>query len=237
MRTKIFLSSLIGAIFFIAGCSNHSSNDSYPEKINTSQNQRTTPADKSDVPNTTKVSGKVIDGYVKNARIKIASIIGTALPTIYVNGLAPQSKSDGSFTVYLDTDNKELNKTSSAVIKSSGGTDTMTNTDFEGVLENVVTIDENTRSAREVGTKEPVLTPLTTLVAKKVVSSAKDGTNIDAATIKSTLSTAKKEIVKKVIGKDVSTDILDQDIIAKMKEGDTTAAEAWKKGLVVQKNC
>ena len=173
---------------------------------------------------TRKVSGKVVDGYVKDARLKISSIgSGIQLP-IYVNGKASdslKSGSSGGFEFYLSGDEGNVS------LSATNGVDTSTGETFEGSLETVI-IQEDTvygkrAQALSFQSANEVISPLTTLVAKQIHSGKTE--------------TEAKQSIATQLG--IDEEMIKRDVIEVMKSGTPqergNAAQAWKQGVTVQK--
>lgn len=179
-----------------------------------------------------KVTGQVVDGYIKNARLKIAAVGKTVQEPIYVNGVnvfdGLTTDTNGSYSVYVPNDGR------SYVIKAKGGVDKSSNKTFESILKTTVdttgteenataVVMINKRAYRATELEEIFLTPMTTLVTS-VVESGKSK------------SEAEQKIATSL---GVSTNFLRSDPVKAMKTGSqadrAAAATAWNKGYTVMK--
>jgi len=103
------------------------------------------------------VSGKVVDGYVKDARLEIASLDTGDSISITSN----TTDADGSYNIVID------NPTSNAyVIQSSTGIDQSTGESYEGIMKAIVST--NGCSGASSKTSSQNITPITTLVSDAV---------------------------------------------------------------------
>ena len=173
------------------------------------------------------ISGRAIDGYIDGADVKIGDI---------------QVKSDKQGKWSFELKNLDEDYTPSSVVTVSGGIDTATGKAFEGILSNIVEIDDFAKVTFEEGTEEKkftpkppvVVTPLTTIVVHTVKAQKKSGVTISKAEA--------QEKVAKALG--LSTATLDSDPIAILESDNDSeeaqdkrleAAKAVKKAFVIQK--
>ena len=123
--------------------------------INTSKSATLTP--------TLTITGSISDGYVKDARLEIASLeTGSAISIIASSGSSESSLDNGIFTISILDPND-----GGYVISSTAGTDESTGESYEGVLKSAISTD-SCSAQTEVSQN---ITPITTLVAETVLVS------------------------------------------------------------------
>ena len=118
------------------------------------------------------VSGKVIDGYVKDARLEIASLDTGDSISIVSN----TTDADGSYNIVIE------NPTSNAyVIQSSTGIDQSTGESYEGIMKAIVST--NGCSGASSKTTSQNITPITTLVSDAVSAEQTKNRKVRASTV------------------------------------------------------
>ena len=110
-----------------------------------------------------EISGNIIDGYIKDARLEISSLdTGKILPFVTVpttlNAITSlQSDENGGYKVYINS-----NSSSAYVIRTVGGDDKSSGEIFEGVLKGVVL----NLDCSEVNSAVKHITPISSIVSK-----------------------------------------------------------------------
>jgi len=142
------------------------------------------------------INGVAIDGYLDGA-------------TVTYNGISVKTNSEGEWSISYDKTNSINDK----VVSITGGTDTATGEEYEGILK--APVNEYT--------KEIIVTPLTTIISSLVES----GSSAEEATQKVSLQL------------NIPVNILQADPIKILQTGTVSekedAAKAIKKALVIQK--
>jgi len=111
---------------------------------------------------TLTITGAITDGYVKDARLEIASLNSNQTVSILSSSTSNSiSNNNGAFRITIE--NPDSN---GYVISSSSGTDEATGEDYEGVLKSVISTDE---CKADITIKQNI-TPITTLVAQSVLT-------------------------------------------------------------------
>jgi VCBS repeat-containing protein len=164
-----------------------------------------------------KVTGRIIDGYVKNARLKIAALVEDNSRATFVNGkkVSHETTTDenGNFTTFISM------KSETVLIEAEGGVDLATGENFEGTLKAHI-INDPTNS--DATTQH--LTPLTTLISNTIDENA----SIAEVTV------AKSNIAASL---DLNSSDMDSDPIAMLDDNSSSAqgAKIIKKALLIQK--
>ena len=110
-----------------------------------------------------EISGNIVDGYIKDARLEIASLdTGKTLPIVtnpitLNSSTSIQSGDKGAFKIYINS-----NSASSYVIRTVGGDDKSSGEKFEGVLKGVVP----NFGCSEPDTSVRHITPISSIVTK-----------------------------------------------------------------------
>jgi len=179
-----------------------------------------------------QITGNIIDGYIKNARLEIASFdsgkslsIATAQSSLDSSSFI-QSDLNGNFSAYINS-----NSASAYVVRSAGGDDQSSGEKFEGVLKAVVPnlgCTQSEKSTRHV-------TPVSTVVTKLFSDSSKSTKSLRS--VSNLLSDAQKKIAT-LLGVDQNS--LQSDPIALLQsnaaEDKKNASKLIKSAFVLQKS-
>lgn len=160
---------------------------------------------------TNNLSGKVIDGYIKNSTV----FLDLNLDGQLTSSLEPSAVTNekGSYSITLTSAQRNHENFNVAPLIAIGGIDTDTNQAFEGKLE----APNNGSNAN--------LTPLTTVVSKMVQS--EDLSNKTESEIKEIINT-KKETLKTVLGVSQNTSIDEDFILGENQELNKVALQVQK---------
>ena len=142
MKKNKILFSIIATTILFTGCDNDDMNDDNIEK------EQIQPAP-------TKISGVVVDGYIKQATVCIDLNNNNKC-----EDNEPQTKTDELGNYNLDISSLSKTDIENSKILSLGGIDISTNKEFTGILKSVIINN----------TTEINLNPITTIVAEKVKS-------------------------------------------------------------------
>ena len=178
-----------------------------------------------------EISGNIADGYIKDARLEIASLdTGKTVPivtnpTSLSSTTSVQSDTSGIFSVYINS-----NSASSYVIRTVGGNDESSGEKFEGVLKGIV---PNLGCAKP-DTAVRHITPISTMVSKVFSDASKSTKSLRASS--DLLYEAEKKIALLI---DVNQSSLASDPIALLQSNSSidkkNAAKLLKSALVIQK--
>ena len=179
---------------------------------------------------TLTVTGSISDGYVKDARIEIASLeTGSSLSIVADNNSSEASSDNGLFTISI------LNPDDGGyVISSTSGTDESTGESYEGVLKSVISTD-NCEAQVQVSQN---ITPITTIVAETVLDTKNTNSKSRANSSIADLIAAAEERVADSIGISKAYINSDPQILLRTSENENTraaAAKIIKTSLAIQK--
>jgi len=179
---------------------------------------------------TLTITGSISDGYVKDARIEIASLeTGSSLSIVADNNSSEASSDNGLFTISI------LNPDDGGyVISSTSGTDEATGESYEGVLKGVISTD-SCEAQVEVSQN---ITPITTLVAETVLDTKNTNSKSRANSSIAELIAAAEERVAGSIGISKAYINSDPQVLLRTSENENTraaAAKIIKTSLAIQK--
>jgi len=179
---------------------------------------------------TLTITGSISDGYVKDARLEIASLETRSSVSIIADNNSSEISSDnGLFTISI------LNPDDSGyVISSTSGTDESTGESYEGVLKSVISTDS---CSAEVKVNQNI-TPITTLVTETVLDTKSTNSKSRANSSIANLIAAAEERVADSIGISKAYINSDPQILLRTSENENTraaAAKIIKTSLAIQK--
>jgi len=183
--------------------------------------------------NLIEINGSVVDGYIKDARLSVASFeSGKTLPIISnrTNLSAPlfslTSGTKGGFNFFIENSGQN----SGFYINSSEGFDRSTGENFEGKMQALITPSSLNY------TFNTTITPITTLVSQMTKKSILTK-GLRNSSLETVIEQAKTSLAQKM---GISKDTLDKDPIVLLQSGNDTqkreAAKLLKNIMVVQKN-
>jgi len=179
---------------------------------------------------TLTITGSISDGYVKDARIEIASLeTGSSISIVADNNSSEASSDNGLFTIsIMNPDNGGY------IISSTSGIDESTGESYEGILKGVISTDS---CGAEVQVSQNI-TPITTLVAETVLDTKSTNSKSRANSSITDLIAAAEERVADSIGISKAYINSDPQILLRTSENENTraaAAKIIKTSLAIQK--
>jgi len=182
---------------------------------------------------TLTVSGNVVDGYIKDAKLEVASLAtGNSLSILSSTSSSVLSSDNGAFS--LSIANTSADTSSGIVITSTSGTDEATGETYEGLLKTVIST-EGCQTSNELTQN---ITPITTLVTESVVDSQNTKSKSRASSSIEDLIAQAKDRVAQSIG--ISSAYIDSDPHELLRVSDnentrSAAAKIIKTSLAIQK--
>jgi len=178
-----------------------------------------------------EISGNIVDGYIKDARLKISSLdTGKILPFVTapttLNAITSlQSKENGGYKVYINS-----NSSSAYVIRTVGGDDKSSGEIFEGILKGVVA----NLGCSEVNSAVRHISPISSIVTK-IFSDAQKATK-SLRTVNTLLDDTEKRVAL-LFGVDKGALISDpiELLQSNAVEDKNNAAKLLRGALIVEK--